>query len=133
MNAFDMNFLIQTTITAVVLVSMAFRMKGKYLAHLITMIAAVVSGWTVFGLASSLFADSAYIQTLTNPTLNLATLVSHAFLGLSSFISGMILIALLLWNRALPGRSNRVAKIVTILWVLAYAVGAMFYVILHVI
>jgi hypothetical protein len=43
------------------------------------------------------------------------------------------LIALLLWNRALPGRSNRVAKIVTILWVLAYAVGAMFYVILHVI
>jgi hypothetical protein len=133
MNAFDMNFLIQTTITAVVLVSMAFRMKGKYLGHLITMIAAVVSGWTVFGLASSLFADSAYIQTLTNPTLNLATLVSHAFLGLSSFISGMILIALLLWNRALPGRSNRVAKIVTILWVLAYAVGAMFYVILHVI
>jgi hypothetical protein len=133
MNAFDMNFLIQTTITAVVLVSMAFRMKGKYLAHLITMIAAVVSGWTVFGLASSLFADSAYIQTLTNPTLNLATLVSHAFLGLSSFISGMILIALLLWNRALSGRSNLVAKIVTILWVLAYGVGAMFYVILHVI
>jgi hypothetical protein len=133
MNAFDMNFLIQTTITAVVLVSMAFRMKGKYLAHLITMIAAVVSGWTVFGLASSLFADSVYIQTLTNPTLNLATLVSHAFLGLSSFISGMILIALLLWNRALSGRSNLVAKIVTILWVLAYAVGAMFYVILHVI
>ena len=44
MNAFDMNFLIQTTITAIVLVSMAFRMKGKYLAHLITMIAAVVSG-----------------------------------------------------------------------------------------
>lgn len=133
MNAFDMNFLIQTTITAVVLVSIAFRMKGKYLAHLITMIAAVVSGWTVFGLASSLFADSAYIQTLTNPTLNLATLVSHAFLGLLSFISGMILIALLIWNRALPGRSNMVAKIVTILWVLAYAVGAMFYVILHVI
>jgi hypothetical protein len=113
-------------------VSMAFRMKGKYLAHLITMIAAVVSGWTVFGLASSLFADSVYIQTLTNPTLNLATLVSHAFLGLSSFISGMILIALLLWNRALSGRSNLVEPL-TILWVLAYAVGAMFYVILHVI
>jgi hypothetical protein len=132
MNAFDMNFLFQTTITAAVLVSMAFRMKGKYLVHLITMIAAVVSGWTVFGLAFSLFADSASIQTLTNPTFNLASLISHAFLGLSSFISGMILIALLLWNRALPGRSNLVAKTVTILWVLAYAVGAVFYVILHI-
>ena len=65
MNAFDMNFLIQTTITAVVSVSMAFRVKGKYLPHLITMIAAVFSRWTVFGLASSLFADSTYIQTLT--------------------------------------------------------------------
>jgi hypothetical protein len=130
---FEINFILQTTILAIVLLSMAFRMKGKYLFHLITMAVAVISGWVVFAIASSLFSDSSYIQTLMNPTLNMASFISHAFLGLASFVSGTILVVILFRDRAIPGHSNMLAKIVTILWILSYIVGALFFVILHVI
>lgn len=131
MVAFEINFALQTTILAVVLISMAFRMKGKYLVHLASMAAVVVLGFVVLGIASTLFTDSSYVQTLTNPSLNLATFASHAVLGLSSFVSGVVLVAFLIRDRAVPGRSNLIAKIVTTLWVLAYVVGILFLVILH--
>jgi uncharacterized membrane protein YozB (DUF420 family) len=131
---FELNFIIQTTILAVVLVSMAFRMKRNYRVHVITMAAAVVSGLVVFIYAStSLLSDSSYVPTLMNPTMNLATFVSHAFFGLASFASGAVLVAFLLRDKAIPGRSDLTAKIVAILWVLAFVVGALFFVILHVI
>ena len=128
---FEINFMVQTSILAIVLVSMAFRMKGNYLVHLITMTVAVVSGLVIFGLASSLFSDSTYIQTLTNPTMNLASVVSHAFFGFASFVSGIVLVAFLLRDRAISGRSDLIAKITPILWVLAYVVGVLLFVILH--
>jgi hypothetical protein len=133
LGSFEINFLLQTTTTIIVLVSMAFRMKNNYLAHIITMTTAVVLGWIIFGITSTLLTDSSYTQTLTYPTLNLATLVSHASLGLASFISGTLLVATLALDRAIPGRSNLLSKIVPILWVLALVFGALFYVILHVI
>jgi uncharacterized membrane protein YozB (DUF420 family) len=132
LDMFVINFVIQTTITAIVLVSIAFRMKGNYLGHVITMAAAVVSGLVIFGLAASItIPDSSYQQTLMNPALNLATYISHAFLGLSSFASGIVLVAFLLRDRAIHERSNLIAKIVPILWVLAYVVGVLFFVILR--
>jgi len=133
LGTFEINFLLQTTITVVVLVSMAFRMKNNFLGHAITITAAVISGWVVFAIASQLLSDATYMQTLTNPTLNMATLVSHASLGLASFVSGTALVALLLLDRAIPGRTNLLAKIVAVLWSLSLVVGALFYLILHVI
>ncbi len=133
MGEFEINFLLQTTVTVLVLVSLAFRMKNNYLVHVATMTTAVILGWAIFGIASQLLADPNYMQSLTNPTLNLATLVSHAFLGLASFVSGTILVALLILDRAIPGRTKLLAKIVPTLWVLTLVVGALFYVILHVI
>jgi uncharacterized membrane protein YkvI len=129
---FEINFLLQTTVTVIVLVSLAFRMRNNYLVHVATMTTAVVLGWVIFAIASQLLSDPSYMQTLTNPTLNLVTLVSHAFLGLASFISGTALAAILILDRAIPGRTNLLAKIVPTLWVLALIVGASFYVILHV-
>lgn len=130
---FEINFILQTVILAIVLLSMVFRMKGKYLFHLITMVVAVISGLVVFVLASSLFSDSIYLETLMNPILNMASFVSHAFLGFASFASGIILVVILFKDRAIPGYSNTIAKIVTTLWILAYTVGALFFLILHVI
>jgi hypothetical protein len=132
MNMFDINFLIQTTLTAVVLLSMAFRIRGNYLVHVVTMTAVVILGFVVLGVASPLFSDSSYVETLMNPTMNLATFVSHAFFGLASLGSGTILVGFLLRDRAIPARSNLIAKTVSILWVLAYAIGVLFFVILHV-
>ncbi len=133
MGEFEINFLLQTTVTVLVLVSLAFRMKNNYLVHVATMTTAVILGWAIFAIASQLLAEPNYMQSLTNPTLNLATLVSHAFLGLASFVSGTILVALLILDRAIPGRTKLLAKLVPTLWVLTLVVGALFYVILHVI
>ena len=131
MTPFEINLVLQTTILAVVLVSMAFRIKGKFVGHLITMATAVVLGLTVAGIASPLFLDKSYTQTLMNPTLNLASFVTHAFFGIASFASGFALIAFLLRDRAVPGSSNLIAKIVTFLWILAYIVGLSLLLILH--
>ena len=130
---FEINFILQTIILAIVLLSMMFRMKGKHLFHLITMVVAVISGLVVFILASSLFSDSTYMETLMNPTLNMASFILHAILGFASFVSGIILVVILFRDGAIPGHSNMIAKIVTILWMLTYIVGALFFVILHVI
>jgi hypothetical protein len=130
---FEINFILQTIILAIVLLSMVFRMKGKYLFHLITMVVAVISGLVVFVLASSLFSDSSYMETLMNPTLNMFSFISHAFLGFASFASGIILVVILFRDGVIPGHSSIIAKVTAILWILAYIVGALFFVILHVI
>ena len=127
------NLATQTTILAIVLVSMTFRMRGNYKVHLITMAVGVVFGMVLASLGAIFAFDSASVQTFMNPTLNLAVFISHGFIAIASFASGIIVVALLLTQKAIAARSNLMAKIVTILWILAYAVGLSFYLILHVI
>ncbi len=131
MTPFEINFALQTTILAIVLVSMAFRMKGKFALHGITMGAAVIFGFVVAGIASPLFFDNSYTQTLTSPAMNLAVFATHAFFGIASFATGATLIAFLIKDRAIPGGSTLIAKIVTILWILAYVVGISLLLVLH--
>jgi len=110
---------------------MDFRIKGNFVVHLATAATAVVLGFTVAGIASPLFFDKSYTQTLMNPPLNLAAFITHASFGIALFTSGIVLIAFLLKDRAVPGRSNQIAKIVSILWILAYIVGISLLLILY--
>ncbi len=112
---------------------MAFRMKGNYKVHVITMAVALAFGLAVSSIGIVNFFDSSYMQNLTNPTLNLAAFASHAFLGIASFASGIALVALLLMDKAVAARSNLAAKVVAILWIVAYVVGVSVFVILRVI
>jgi uncharacterized membrane protein YozB (DUF420 family) len=113
---------------------MAFRMKGNFKVHAGTMTFAVVFG-LIFGTAGATmsFLDSSYVKTLMSPSTNLVTSISHMTLGIATFASGVILVALLLSDKAIPGRSNLMAKITTILWAIAYVVGVLFFTVLHVI
>ena len=132
MSMSEVNFALQTSIFAVALVSMAFRFKGNYLAHGITMIAAVAAVFVVFGIASPTFLDTTYTQKLTNPTLNVAIFGTHAFLGIATAISGLWLVAL--WrphSTTFPDKSKTPAKIVTVLWTLAYVVGIVLFLTLN--
>jgi len=97
------------------------------------MAVAVVSGLLIFLRPSPLFRDSNYMQTLMNPTMNLAAFVSHEFFGIAAFVSEVVLVAFLLRDKAILGRSDLIAKIMTILFVLAYVLGALLFVILHII
>ena len=123
----------QTIILAIVLVSFAFRMKNNYKAHVATMAVAVVFALVVASIGIAGFSDSNYMQTLTNPTLNMVSFVSHAILGIASFASGIILLALLLIDKAIAARSDLIAKVTPILWVVTYIVGILFLVILRII
>jgi hypothetical protein len=120
----EINLVNQTVVFAVVLVSMAFRMKGNYLVHGITMAVVVAWGVVIAALGSLNFFNSSYTATLTSPALNLAVFSAHAFFGIATFASAIWLVAL--WrphSTTFPTKSKRIAQITTILWVSAYVVG----------
>jgi hypothetical protein len=125
------NLAVQTIILVIVLVSMRFRMKDKYNAHVITIAVAVILSLVIASFGSLNFLDSDYIQTITNPITNLVVWVSHEFFGIASQVSGIILLALLLMDKAIAHRSDMVAKVTAVLWVVAYIAGIAFFVILH--
>ena len=128
----EINLVNQTVVLAVVLVSMALRMKGNYFWHGISMVGVVVWGLIVTAFASPNFFNTSYMQNLTNPSLNLVVFGLHAFLGIASLASAIWLVAL--WRphpTTFPAKSKKIAQIVTILWVSAYVVGIVFFVVLN--
>ena len=127
------NLSIQAIILAIILLSTAFRMKGNFKLHAGVMTFGVAFG-LVFGTigAAMTFSESGYLNSIMSPTLSLATFVSHISVGLVTFASGVILVALLLMDKAIPGRSNLISKIVPVLWAVTFAVGFLFYLVLHV-
>ena len=126
-----LNLATQTVIFAIALTSLAFRMKGNYKVHVVTMAVAVISGIVVASLGAAFIFTPSSMQNYTNPTLNLVTFVSHVFFGIASFVSGIILVALLLMDKAIAARTNLIAKATIALWVITYIVGISFLVILH--
>ncbi len=125
------NLAVQTIILVIVLVSMRYRMKNKYNVHVITIAVAVILSIVIASFGSLNFLDSNYVKTITNPTTNLFAWVTHEFFGLASQVSGIILLALLLMDKAIAHRSDLIAKATTILWVLAYVAGIAFFAVLH--
>lgn len=109
-------------------------MKGNYKMHVGLMGFAVIFGM-VFGTAGALYAfsDSNYVNSIMNSSMNLASFVSHALFGVLAFASGIILVVRLLLDKVVPGKSSLIAKIATILWVIAYIVGVVFFIIINVI
>ena len=127
------NLSVQAIILAIILVSIAFRMKSNFKMHAGIMTFGVVFG-LIFGTigATMLFSDSSYANSVFSPTSTLATFVAHLSLGVVTFAFGVILVALLLTDKAIPGRSNLMAKIVPTLWAVSFIVGVLFYLVLHV-
>jgi hypothetical protein len=125
----ETNFAIQTVILAIFLVSMTFRVKGKYLVHGIIMAVLVAIGWVVVLISLPNFLDSSIMQTYTSPSSTLVVFGIHMFFGLATLISATWLVAL--WrphSTEFPAKSKRIAKTTTILWVSAYVVGILFFV-----
>ena len=128
----EINLVNQTVVLAVVLVSMALRMKGNYFWHGISMVGVVVWGLIVTAFASPNFFNSSYTQTLVSPPLHLVAFGLHAFFGIATFASAIWLVAL--WRPhsvTFPVTSKRIAQITTILWVLAYVVGILVFLVLN--
>jgi uncharacterized membrane protein YozB (DUF420 family) len=131
LNFQDINLLIQTTLLAVVLVSMWFRVKGNYLVHGATMIGAVAA--QLIGLIVVLATTpSSAMEPITSVPLNMSMFAVHAFFGAASVGAGVVLVAL--WrpkSTTFPAKSKRIAQLTAILWVSTFVIGIVLGLTLH--
>ncbi len=118
MSAQEINLVMQTIWTALVLVSMWFRKKGNYLVHGIIMV--VVVGVTFASFSAVLLMsplNESSMQTYFSTSLNLAQFISHTILSIPAVFFGVWLVAL--WRPrsiSFASKSKRIAQITAIPW-----------------
>ena len=131
MNFQDLNLVIQAALLAVVLISMWFRAKGNYLVHGTTMIGAVVAQLVGLIAVISLTPSSA-MEPITSVPLNMNMFAVHAVFGVTSIVSGFVLVAL--WrpkSTIFPAKSKRIAQVTTLLWATTFVIGIVLGITLH--
>jgi uncharacterized membrane protein YozB (DUF420 family) len=130
----ETSMIIQSVIFVLFLVSMVFRIKGKYLVHVVTLLVAIISmlsffAWWVFEIAPTF--DS-YLPTVLNPPLHLVNWLAHEFLGISTLVLGVWTVSLWrLGSTEFEAKSKRIWRLTAILWVLAYVVGLLLFLALN--
>jgi len=130
----EISLIIQSVILVLFLVSIAFRMKGKYRAHVVALLVAIISmlaffGWWVYEIAPTF---DGYFPTVLSPPLNLFNWLAHEFLGISTLVLGVWVVSLWrLGSIEFEVKSKKIWRLTTILWVLAYAVGLLLFVMLN--
>jgi hypothetical protein len=117
------------------LVSMAFRMKGKYLVHVVTLSVVIISmlsffAWWVYEIVPTF--DS-YLPTVLSPPLHLINWLAHEFLGISTLVLGVWVVSLWrLGSIEFEVKSKKIWQLTMILWVLAYVIGLLLFVSLNI-
>jgi hypothetical protein len=128
----QLNLIMQTVWTALVLASMWLRVKGNYFAHEITMLI-VISAWAV-GFIAVLFMDpfSSSTQVFSNTPLRLVMNGLHGVFSVPALVLGVWLVAL--WRPGSIGfvaKSRRVAQLIPAFWIASYVVGVLDFMVLH--
>jgi uncharacterized membrane protein YozB (DUF420 family) len=130
----ETSLIVQSVIIVLFLVSMAFRMKGKYRVHVVTLLVAIISmvsffAWWIAEIAPTF--DS-YLPTVLSPPLHLVNWLAHEFLGISTLVLGVWVVSLWrLSSTEFEVKSKKIWRLTTILWVLAYAAGLLLFVMLN--
>jgi hypothetical protein len=129
----ELNLIIQTFWTALVLVSMGLRMKGKYFAHELTMIAVICATLTAFSTVLIMSPmDTSSISSYFNSPLRWVMNSLHGIFSIPALIFAAWLVALWRPNSSLyPAKSKRIAQLTTVFWVASYLVGVFDFILLH--
>jgi hypothetical protein len=120
------SLIIQSVIFVLFLASMAFRMKGKYLVHVVTLIVSIIGmlsffAWWIYEIVPTF--DS-YLPTVLSPPLHLVNWLAHEFLGVSTLVLGIWTVSFWrLGSNKFEVGSKRIWRLTLIFWVLAYLVG----------
>jgi uncharacterized membrane protein YozB (DUF420 family) len=130
----EVSFIIQSVIFVLFFVSMAFRIKRKYPAHMVTLLMGIISMlsffvWWIFQIAPTF--DN-YLPTVLNPSLHLVNWLAHEFLGISTLVSGVWVVSL--WrfgSTKFEVKSRKIWRLTRILWNLAYLVGLLLFLTLN--
>jgi uncharacterized membrane protein YozB (DUF420 family) len=129
----EINLIMQTFWTALVLVSMWFRVKGNYFLHEITMLI-VICVWIV-GFSSVMLMgplSSNYSKILSSSPLRLIMNSLHAIFSIPALVFGVWLVAL--WrpeSTTFAAKSRRIAQLITVFWFPSYVVGVVDFLLLH--
>jgi hypothetical protein len=128
----QINLIMQTVWTAMVLASLWFRMKGNYFAHEITMLV-VISAWAI-GLVAVMFMNplSSSTEIFSNTPLRLVMNALHGIFSVPALVFGVWLVVL--WrpySESFAARSRRIAQVIPFFWVASYIVGVLDFIVLH--
>jgi uncharacterized membrane protein YozB (DUF420 family) len=110
---------------------MAFRMKGNYLVHGITMIVAVVPLSIGSLMVLTDYMDRSFLQPYMSTASTFVAFSLHTFLGIAALIFGGWLVAL--WrprSTEFAVKSKRIWRLTVTFWVSAYVVGVLLYLLL---
>jgi uncharacterized membrane protein YozB (DUF420 family) len=130
----EISLIIQSVIFILFLVSLTFRVKGKYLVHVATLLVAIISmlsffAWWVYEIAPTF--DS-YLTTVLSPPLHLVNWLTHEFLGISTLVLGVCMVSLWrLGSSEFEVKSKRIWRLTMLFWVLTYVVGLLLFIVLN--
>jgi uncharacterized membrane protein YozB (DUF420 family) len=128
----EINLVMQTIWTALVLVSMWFRMKGNYFVHEITMLVVMCAWWVGFSAVLLMNPLSGSSETFSSSPLRLIMNSLHAIFSIPALIFGSWLVAL--WrpgSTSFAAKSRRIAQLTAVFWVPSYVVGVLDFLVLH--
>lgn len=129
----EINLVMQTFWTGLVLLSMWFRIKGNYFVHQIMMLL-VMCAWYV-GFFAVLLMDpfsGGSAETLAGTPIRLVMNSLHGIFSIPALVFGTWLVAL--WRPAsttFGAKSRTLALLTTIFWVPSYVVGVLDFFVLH--
>ncbi len=128
----EINLIMQTIWTALVLVSIWFRMRGNYFVHELLMLI-VVCAWAV-GFTAVLFMNpfSTSTEVFSSTPLRLVMNGLHGIFSVPALVFGVWLV--LLWrpgSTAFAAKSRRLAQLIPVFWIVSYVVGVLDFVLLH--
>jgi len=129
----EINLVMQTLWTGLVLVSMWFRMKGNFFVHEITMLIVICELLVSFSAVLFMGAlSSASLQTFSSSPTRLVMNSLHAIFSIPAIVLGVWLVAL--WRPvsiSYATKSKRIAQLTTVFWILSYVVGVLDFMLLH--
>lgn len=128
----EINLIMQTLWTALVIVSIWFRLKGKYFLHEITMLIVMCAWWVGFAAVLMMDPFSTSTDIFANTSLRLIMNALHAIFSIPALIFGTWLVAI--WrpySTTFPAKSRRLAQLTIICWIASYMVGVLDFMVLH--
>ena len=129
----ELNLILQTFLTALVFVSMWFRMKGNYFVHEISML--VVMCIMIVGFSTVLLMgpfSNASSQVLSDTPLRWVMNSLHAIFSIPALVFGTWLVVL--WrpeSTLFAAKSKRIAQLTIGFWIPSYVVGVLDFLVLH--
>ena len=127
----EINLVMQTFWTALVLVSMWFRIKGHYFVHEITMLivmCALLVSFSAVLFMGPLSSSSSFSSSPSRLVMNSL----HVIFSIPALVFGTWLVAL--WRPesiSFGAKSKRIAQLTTVFWVPSYVVGVLDFMVLH--